>query len=342
MQNRQQIREQFGILEEQLEELGSLARSPERAGNVGTDILLQDALEAVRELSRLVHEQQLLKSVPAHDFLLRICGLLAQDASAQGIEIAVSHYGEGRISMEMAELVLGAIVAGFRVSLRSLKGATRPVRLKHHLFPTSSIYLEVRATASEIQFRLLDDGRGFGRDSGADRSFGKLRDHIARCGGWFGRKTFDPCGGMIEFKVPLTHNRTQAFVLRQGRFEVLIPTVCVAEVATPDKRPADDAITYHLHETEGLTEGGEGSATYVRVGVADLQFWLGCDSISGPQLIRRAKADEFFEEGSWLRSLGLFHEDGTGRALPLLDGQALVQLSGQGSDRDRVRAGEEA
>ena len=107
MQNREQIREQFGILEEQLEELGALAGGAISVPTPNSELLLHDALEAVRELSRLVHEQQLHRSVSAHDFLLKICGILVQDASVQGVDVAVSHFGEGRISMEMAELEIG-------------------------------------------------------------------------------------------------------------------------------------------------------------------------------------------------------------------------------------------
>ena len=339
MQNRQQIRDQLGALEERLEELGAFASANERESlrssepfRFGSELLLQDALDSMRDLSQLVYDQQLLKSIPANDFLLRICGLMVQDAHSHGVDLAISHHGEGKISMEIAELVMGAIVATFRSSLKSHRGLTRDQRLKNHLFQTGSVYLEVRANTSEVQFRLADDGHGFspsaGGKAGGDVRFAKLRDHIAQCGGWFGHKSFAPCGGLIEFKVPLTHNRTESLVLRQGEFEVLLPSSCALEVRQNSgaARPPENTPLFRIHETEGLIAGDESSPVLLRIGVADLQFWVGCESVSGAVKVRRAPAGEFVEEGCWLRTLGLFHEDGVGRALPLLDGAALVHF----------------
>ncbi len=319
MQHRQQIREQFGLLEEKLEELGTLtsARDP------STELLVNDALGSLRELSRLVHDQQLTKSVPAHDFLLRVSSLLVQDAAAQGMDIAVSHFGEGRISLEMAELVMGAIMAGFRASLRGHRGVSKLQRVKNHLFATSSVYLEVRATASEFQFRLLDDGQGFAGD-GTGRRFQKLREHVAKAGGWFGHRSFSPCGGLIELKVPLASARTESLVLRRGAFEVLLPSSYVAETVRA-AQPPEGSDVWRLHETNGLEQSSKGCLAFLRIGVADMQFWIGCETISGPIPARRASAEGFVEEGCWMRTLGIFQDGGTSRTLPLLDGPTLLQ-----------------
>jgi hypothetical protein len=334
--HRQQIKEQLGVLEERLEELGSSACANERAAvaapaslDFGTDLLFRDALEAVRDLSQLVHEQQLVKSVPANEFLLRLCGLLVQDAAAQGVEIAVSHFGEGRISLEMAEVVLGAIVTGFRASLKSLKALGRAQRAGQHLFATGSVYLEVRSTPGEVLFRLVDDGQGFSRpETRSDRRFHRLREQIALSGGWFSYRSFGKFGGLIEFKVPFAHNRLEAIVARQGGFELLIPSSCVADVVRQgDERPRLAAEeVFVLHETEGLAPGGAASPVLLKIGVADLQFWVGCEATGGPVRARRAGAESFVEEGLWLRSFGLFREGSLSRALPLLDGAALVNF----------------
>ncbi len=337
MQHRQLIREQLGVLEERLEELGALALSNERQAlerpshlSFGSDTLLQEALASVRDLGQLVYEQQLFKSVSANDFLQRIVGLLVQDAASQGCDIAVAHYGEGRISMEMAELVLGAILAGFRASLKSHKALTRIQRHKHHLFPVGSVYVEVRATAGEIQFRLTDDGQGFAKRAGSDLSsekhFQKLREHIARCGGWFGHAAFENFGGLIEFKVPLSHNRLEALVLRRGAFEVLVPSTSVVEILEPGERAPPGAAIFTLDEDAGLTPGGEELPVLVRVGVADLQFWIGCETLGARVKARRLSAVDFVEDGSWLKHLGLFRTEDQSRALPLLEGAELVQL----------------
>ncbi|MGZ3703882.1 MAG: hypothetical protein ACXWSD_19295, partial [Bdellovibrionota bacterium] len=235
---RQQIRDQLGVLEERLEELGALACANERDSSqstsgfrFGADLILQDTFESMRDLSQLVHDQQLHKSIPANDFLLRICSLMVQASHEHGVVLSISHHGEGKISLEMAELVMGAIVASFRSCLRSHRGLNRAQRNKSHLFPTGSVYLELKAGAGEVQFRLTDDGQGFGAATAGDKRFQKLREHIADCGGWFGHKTFLPCGGMIEFKVPLAQNRTECHVLRQGEFELLVPSSCVLDIS---------------------------------------------------------------------------------------------------------------
>lgn len=339
---RQQIREQLGVLEEKLEELGALAATNERMSllcpdpvTFGTELLFQEAIESLHTLGQLVHEQQLTKSVAAQDFLQKIIALLVQDAAAQGCDIAVSQYGEGKISMEMAELVMGAIVAGFRASLRSHRALDRAERARLNLFPTGSIYVEVRASASEVQFRLIDDGAGFpaagGLSLGAEKQFEKLREHIARCGGWFGRSSLGEVGGSIEFKVPLAHNRVEALVLRSGAFEALLPAACVAETIEPGRGQAPEgALVLRLSEAAGL-EPGSADGCLLRIGVADVQFWISCEAVGGKVQARRAAAGEFTGPESWLQSFGLFHEQGGGRALPLLDGTTLIRFHRESS-----------
>jgi hypothetical protein len=329
---RQQIRDQLGVLEERLEELGALARAGERGSEgqqgyrFGAELLLNDALESMRDLSLLVNDQQQQKSVSAQDFLLRICALMVQSAQAHGVDIAVSHHGDGRISLEMAELVMGAIIAAFRSSLAGYRNFTPAERVKSHLFRTASVYLEVKATPGELQFRLLDDGQGLAAREQA--SFRRLREHVAECGGWFAHKNFEPCGGLIEFKIPIAQNRVEAIVLRQGEFEMLLPSSCVLEMsrASGQHPVAAGVATYEVHGTDGLVKGSSGSPVLVRVGVADMQFWIGCDEATGPVKVRRSPAADFFEEGCWIRTLGVFQHQGAGRALPMLDGAALVQF----------------
>jgi len=341
VQQRQQIKEQLGVLEERLEQLGALICANEQQSIrapaqilFGSDILLQEALDSMRSLGQLVHDQQLFKSVSANDFLPRIISLLVQDAANQGCEVAISHFGEGKISMEMAELVMGAIVAGFRACLRSHKGFNRAERVRHHLFPIGSIYVEVRSTPSEILFRLVDDGKGF-HGSGeefsisTEKQFDKLREHIARCGGWFSRSSYGDFGGAIEFKVPLAHSRIESLILSVGRLEVLIPSSCVAEIierGSSTAKPAQGARIFRLCEDHGVEAGDADAGVLLRVGVADFQFWLACDALKGKALVRRAPAGNLVDATSWLQNFGLFHEDDAGRALPLLEGTTLIRF----------------
>ncbi len=338
--NRQQIREQLAFLEEKLEELGRIAGANERQSlrcpeplEFGSEVLFKDAIESLKSLGNLVHEQQLTKSVSASDFVQKILALLIQDASAQGCEIAVSHYGEGKISMEMAELVMGAIVAGFRASLRSQKSLSRQERARLNLFSPGSIYVEVQASPSEIQFRLTDDGAGYlpGEENafptGTDRQVDKLRDHIARCGGWFGRSSFPDFGGVIEFKVPLAHNRLDGLLVKDGEFEVLIPTTCVAErLERGQGRPPAGALVLRLSEGHGMVPGSCEDCVLLRIGVADVQFWIACESLGGKVLARKAQAEGFTAPDSWLQAFALFHSEGESRILPLFEGTALVRF----------------
>ena len=329
---RQQIRDQLGVLEERIEELGALARAGERgtsgsdAYRFGAEILFQDALASMRDLSRLVNEQQLQKSVSAQDFILRICALLVQAAQAHGVDLAISHHGEGRISLEMAEMVMGAIVAAFRSSLAGQRNFGSALRLERHLFRTGSVYLEVKASSGELQFRLLDDGQDLGVEKKG--AFLRLREHVAQCGGWFAHKSFQPCGGLIEFKIPIMQNRDDCLLLRRDSMEVLLPSACVLEVsrAPKDHPVAPGVAVYRLDELDGLGLGSTTSPVLIRVGVADVQFWIGCDAISAPLKTRKLPATDFFQEGSWIHALGVFQHEGSGRALPMFDGGALAHF----------------
>ncbi len=339
--HRQQIRAQLAVLEERIDELGALASATElhslqSPANVsfGSDLLLQSALDSMSSLDRFFQDEQAHKSISADNFLQRVVGLLVQDATRLECDIAVSHFGEGKISMEMAELVMGAILGGIRASLKSHKGLSRAQRLRRHLFITGTVYLEVCATESEIQFRIIEDGQGFAGpelpDLGQEKQVQKLREHIAQCGGWFSHCPFEHNGSKIEFKVPVAQNRLQAVVLRQGAFEALLPSANIAECIEPEGEsiiPAG-ALVLQLDEHGGLVPGNGDAAVRLRVGVADLQFWITCDAISTGVKTRRIPASGFVEEESWLRHFGVFQEVGTSRALPLLDGAALVHLHG--------------
>ncbi|HEY8278942.1 MAG TPA: hypothetical protein VIH99_04920 [Bdellovibrionota bacterium] len=343
MQHRQQIREQLGIIEERLEDLGAFASANERQAlrspdpfSFGSDLLLQEALDSVRDLGQLIHEQQLFKSLPADDFLRRVCTLLVQDAAAQGSDVAISHFGSGKVSMEMAELVMGAIIASFKACLKGQKTFSRVQRVKQHLFPTASIYLELQATHGEVQFRLIDDGRGYAKESATmEKQFHKLREHIGNCGGWFRYSSCETYGGLIEFKVPLALSRAEALILREGDFELLLPSSCVAETIERQGkgRVPPGATVYRIDEHAGLVPGGEDSPVLLRLGVADLQFWVGCEAVAGKTLARRVSAADFVEKGSWMQDLGVFQSEGINRALPMLEGRALVQFYQAGEVR---------
>ncbi|RZA06119.1 MAG: ATP-binding protein [Proteobacteria bacterium] len=345
---RQKIKEQISELEEQLEILsqvslsnGAHAVAGEGSYEFSQDLLVQETMRSLVNLKDLVHEQNQLKSLAAEDFLQKISGVLVREARALGYDIALSTFGSGRISMEMAELSMGAVLACVRASLRSFKTMDTSARQKHRLFPTYSFYLEARATDGAVQFRLLDDGQGYDPDFQgefkADQQFNKIRGYIARHGGWFTRRSLQPVGGAIEFKVPLPLSRFECVVIKQGAFELLLPTACVAQVVELPTLEALDGLFAIPAADAGLqavsvSAMGQASVA-VKVGVADFQFWLLCDSAERRITARRHVAGELVESGCWFGFLGIFHDGKYQQALPLLDGEALMNFFAKAGGR---------
>jgi hypothetical protein len=345
---RQKIKDQISEMEEQLEILegialqnGAHAVAGEGAYEFSEDLLVSQAMSSLRNLKDLVHEQSLFKSLAAEDFLQKISGVLVREARALGYEIALSTFGSGRISMEMAELSMGAVLACVRASLRSFKGMDLASRQKHRLFTTFSFYLEARATDDAVQFRLLDDGLGYDGDFRAEfeseKQFTKIRSYIARHGGWFTRRTLPGVGGAIEFKVPLPLSRFECMVIKQGAFEVLLPTACVAQVVELPTLEALSGLYAVPAADNGLTavpvSALANASVAVKVGVADFQFWLLCDAAERRVTARRHVAGELVESGCWFGFLGIFHDGKYQQALPLLDGEALMNFFAKAGGR---------
>lgn len=321
---RQLIKDQLGALEEQLELLGPAARL--------------ETLEAFRDLHELIHSDALRRSLNANEFLARVSTVLIQQAAEQGYEIAISHYGEGRISAEMVEVSMGAIMACLRTSLRSYRGMGAAIRSQKGLFRACSIYLEVKGTTEGVHFRLIDDGKGYsggfiaGMD--ADVQFQKLRAQIAAHGGWFSRQSFADFGGSVSFQVPLPRARFGCTVLRTGDFEILVPeSYCtrVVDVLKEGGLPCKegDVVALLCAET-GLRIPAEGEVisprSVVQISVADFQFWIICDSAQSRVRSRRYPCADFLEAGSWFQCLGLYPEGGALKSLPLLEGEGLMRF----------------
>lgn len=340
---RTKLKEQISTLEEQLELLGDMvvrngayaAGAEGRTYDQSEDELVRNAMRSLKGLRELVHEQSFAKSLPAEDFLQKIAGVLIREAHAMGFEISLSTFGSGRISMEMVELSMGAVLACVRASLRTYAGMDRSVRSKHNLFGAYSFYLEAKATDNDVHFRLFDDGQGYSADFHAEfeaeKQFQKIRTYIARNGGWFSRRSLPGVGGAIEFKVPLPLSRFECLVLQRGEFQVLVPSACVAEVeANPqlDSLGGVLAMPGSEHGLEPVSVGqAAGAGVAVKIGVADFQFWLLADVANKRVTARRHVAGDLVETGCWFGFLGIFHEgNGLPQALPLLDGEALMQF----------------
>jgi hypothetical protein len=326
---RQRIKDEIGALEERLELLEAATHSP--APGARPDQLVRQTLLSLQNLQDLIQEESLDKSLEAEVFLRRVTSLLVREAHLSGYDLAISTYGSGRISREMVEVSMGAILACLRASLKSFKGMGRALRVKGHLFYTFSVYLEVAASPDELHFRLLDDGLGytgsFRTEFETESHFRRIRSHISRFGGWFKRQSLPGHGGSIEFKAALPMSRFEALSIRAGALEALIPCGCVAEVRNgppPGKLPR----VAYLSEETGLTAEGPGEepAHWVKVAVADFQFWVACDSAETVKKARRLPADGLVNRGAWFRGFGVYHEGGAPRLLPLLEGEGLMDF----------------
>ncbi len=339
---RQKLKEQLGILEEQLELLAATASHSRHHYTISSVNALRDSLQTVKNS---FHEQAVLKSIPAKEFLQKIAGVLIREADQQGSTIAVSSSATGKISLEMVEVSMAAIVACLRASLRSYKGMGLAIRQKHHLFPSYSINLEIRATPEEVYFRLLDDGQGFTGSFRAEfeseKQFEKLRAHISRFGGWFRSKSLEPFGGLIEIKVPLPQVRFECYEISVGSFRALIPATYVAEIRQCWKNPGNengDTFLGTISESEGLIDGeAEAEQNFgLKIAVADKQFWLGVEKVNAKARARKISAKDFVENGSWIQSFGVYLENSKAAILPLIEGEFLMSFitAHRGSNED--------
>jgi hypothetical protein len=334
---RQRIKDEIGALEERLELLDQATHSSAAgAGQSGeaydleSGQMVRDALDSLRRLQGLVQEEKFERSIDAEDFLRRVTSVLVREAQGAGFDIAVATFGTGRISMEMVEVSMGAILACLRASLKSFKGMGRALRMKNHLFFTFSIYLEVRATPDEVHFRLLDDGQGyngsFRTEFETEHQFRRIRNHISRFGGWFRRSSRPDYGGAIEFKAALPLSRFESLLLKSGETEILLPFGCVMEVVKNQSLPGDRVA--FLSGDSGLSVDSPGGmhTTAVKVAVADFQFWIVCESAERIEKTRRISGDGLTDRHAWFQGFGVFHEQATPKVAPLLEGETLMNF----------------
>ncbi len=338
------IKDEIGALEEKLELLRAITSRDETAvvakdgsPSFTEELAVIDALASLSDLDGVVHQQSLQKSIAASDFLARVMSVLAKEAHEMGYQVAISHFGEGRISLEMVEISMGAIVACLRASLKSYKDMTKAMRIKHRLFSIYSVYLEVRASADSVHFRLVDDGQGytgsFRSELETEKVFHKIRSHIAKFGGWFSRKSLETIGGTVEFKVPLPQARFESVILQKDGFEVLVPTVCLGEirekVASSDELATMGATVLEMDAGKGLVPVKEMRTDLpmaVNVGAADFNYWVICDRVQQKQRARRYPVGELVEPDSWFQHFGIFQLGTYAKVLPLLDGEALMKF----------------
>lgn len=326
---RQRIKEQLGVLAEHLERLESLGMTGADGISPDSWRTLHEASSSLTQLQSAVLDQSLQKSLPAQEFLQRVSGVLIREARAQGLGVSLVTCGRGRISLEMVEISMAAVLACLRASLKSHQGVTAEERGAKRLFATQSFYLEACAGGESVYFRLGDDGAGYSADprheAEHEKYFQRIRAHVAKYGGWFQRRSLK-VGGMIEFKVPMPASRFECVAVRQGDFSCLLPASCVSEVRRSEAKELSGVVA-KLDEARGLVLGsGDEAGCALKIGVADFQFWLLCDEVSDKQRARRVEAGDLVEPSSWFRSFGIYHEGGSSAALPFVDGETLMNF----------------
>ncbi len=347
------ISDDFGKLEERLERLEALANTNDQAIASGTGIydhtyteVLRDVRNELSELQEKVFERVLSsKSIEAKEFLTRIVKHLVDESRDLGLDVAISLHGTGRVPMHLIELALSSILACVKVSVESFRKQSGVDRIMKHLFPTCSFQMEIKASSTEIHFRILHDGDGFSQDAIGTwaETVRAIRENVAKTGGWFSFHRFESYGGRVEFKIPVTKTRFPGYVVRTGSFETVVPASCVTDalqeisaerISVKDGEYFYDnnAVVGYLSASDGLerltkenvsrVEGAKG----IMLGAADFQFLILCDDFQMLEKVRSVEDRDMLEKDSWFHSFGVFHEGSASRVVPLMDGETLVRF----------------
>ena len=349
------ISEDFGKLEERLEQLQTLASMNDQAvisaGNYNhtyTEVLREIRGE-VAELQEKVFERVLnSKSIDARDFLNKIVKHLIDESRDLGLDIAISVHGKGRVPMHLIEIALSSILACVKLSVESFRKQSGVDRIIKNLFPTCSFQLEIAASTSEMHFKILHDGEAFSSDAvGAwTETVRAIRENVARAGGWFSFHGLDSYGGRVEFKIPVARTRHSGFILRSGSFEMIVPSSCVAETFQELEAAkiidgngmfyyGERAIVCFLTADQGVEPIDKLSisrlegAKAVLLGAADFQFMVLCDDFQVINKVRAVDDRDLLDSGAWFRKFGVFQEGATSRLLPMMDGGVLVNFHKQ-------------
>lgn len=341
--------DQFGYLEEQIERLQGIAYQNE-ANTLDPlsppPASLQHQLEELRE--QALHLEELVtaevfrqKNIASSDLLVRIARYLMEEAGKNSIPISLAYYGSGRMGMTMVEQVMPAIIFSAKACIANYrKENLENLRAKNHLFPTCSIYLEIKASENELGFRIVDDGFGFewGRKA--------IREHVAKMSGRVAFHKFSNYGGSLDIRLPVARSRTDSVIFSYGPNRVAVPNSVVHEECYNYKREdliaegenwcvntkygAIKLCTIHpSHGIQFVEEGADyvGKTFFVTtIGVADFRVAILTDQKPDRRLLRVIKDSEWLDEDSWFTCLGLHAETDGAIALPFLDGLALMKF----------------
>lgn len=334
---KEKIREQLSVLEERLEQLEGFFLSPE---NYSPEKISQfkNAKNTFSELQGLVQDEALRqRSIPTEQFVRKILPFLIHEANGKGYEINVGYYAEGKISMEMVEISMNAILTCIKSSLKCYQGMSRAHRIQKRLFQPFSFFLDVRADISEIKFSLIDDSFGykssFNTGIESEKLFKSMRTHMASHDGWFGNQSFQRYGGVIQFRIPQQRTRFDCILLQGIDCEVLLPSSCVIEQIPAKNLDSKNTNlkVFLLQENGGLdlkeSIGPEfQSYTAIKIGVADFQFWILCKKILQTVRARRLAGSDFLDPSAWFRDFGVFLQDSSEVLIPLVDGSVLMDF----------------
>jgi len=336
----EQWQKEFGYLEEQIELLHGMVCQNE----VSLDLReqLTELSEHANKLEKLVHSvifQQ--KNIQASELLVKISNYFIEEAEKKSLPIAISYFGSGRIGIPMVGQLMPAIIFSIKASIDNfLQNDWLNTRIKNNLFPTCSIYFELKATDNAVSFRMIDDGFGFTNGKKA------VRESVAHYAGWALFHSYTSYGGGLEIKLPIPKARADSLIFSYGPHRFAVPFSSVKKSSFYMKRlelleengsffvsiESDLVRLCTIDPVMGLQFLSAEKSTipddfYVTlIGVADFQVAILTLEEPLQKSLRITNENEWIEEDSWFQYLGLYADQNISLALPYIDGNALANF----------------
>jgi hypothetical protein len=349
---RENLRDTFGVLDEELNKLEWLANQNELASldfasNHSSELVVrtQIAKSIVHQIKgQVVEELVSQRTVSAESLLRKVIHFCLTEARKQKLELALHVCAEGQISMTHAELIMAGMIPVVKASLVGLCSESVERRRKKHLFTAACLSLELRAEAGAIFFRAQDDGPGFKNG----RSTRAIREYVSRYAGWCNFKSFANYGGRIDLRLPLQQGRVPCSILAFAGYSLAFPRSSLriadarAQLRAVERTESGYCITYEkeqiplfeFSENSGLRLLEEYNSTTEHqnlciLGVADFSIAILCTSLPINQDLKLVPGDEWLGEDSWFKTFGTYRNGNEEALLPFVDGTILMRLHKQ-------------
>ena len=333
---KEEIKENFNVLEERLDRLQAIALHNEVysvASEANFDFEQTRWIEEIRAQVSALHSavsEEVLKqkSISAIDLVTKVSKFVIEETQKKDIDISISSFGKGQVSLLMLESAMAAILACARVAISSVNASDYLARQEKGLFGTSSFSITLISSDEGMHFTIQDDGIGYA-DQNFNTDFSSLREYVAKQGGWFQAITNKTYGGKIEFRIPLPRLRVESHLLSAGSFILGIPASCVTQIL--ENPVLENERLYVIHPQVGLMPlhslaEAPACTSAVRIAVADFQFVVACEKIEQSIAVRKLKEGDLLEENSWFHFFGVYQKEGLSHLIPYIEGQSLMDL----------------